>query len=71
MYSVQGLLAMNDTEIGVLLPNSQRQCRTCLRDALRTVPRVGRSCEQFPDGFFLHLLQAGGARTLSTGVPRS
>jgi hypothetical protein len=45
-------------EIGNLLPNDQRQFRTCLRDALRTVPRVGRSCEQFQDGFCLHLLQS-------------
>jgi hypothetical protein len=45
--------AMTSREIGNLLPNNQRQFRTCLRDALRTVPRVGRSCEQFPDEFYL------------------
>jgi hypothetical protein len=28
-----------------------------LRIVLVTVPRVSRSCERFPDGFDLHLLQ--------------
>ena len=28
-----------------------------LRIVLLTVPRVSRSCEQFPDGFDIHLLQ--------------
>jgi hypothetical protein len=28
-----------------------------LRIVLLTVPRVSRSCEHFPDGFGLHLLQ--------------
>ena len=28
-----------------------------VRIVLPTVPRVGRSCELFPDEFFLHLLQ--------------
>jgi hypothetical protein len=51
-------LPQSEREIGNLLPNNQRQFGTCLRDALRTVPRVGRSCEQFPDGFYLHLLHA-------------
>jgi len=31
-----------------------------LRIALVTVPRVSRSCERFPDGFDLHLLQDRG-----------
>ena len=30
-----------------------------LRIVLVTVPRVCRSCEHFPDGFDLHLLQSG------------
>ena len=30
---------------------------TALRSVLVTVPRVSRSCEHFPDGFDLHLLQ--------------
>ena len=52
-------------EIGISLPNKQRQCRTCLRDALLTVPRVGRSCELKEsilrkNGFFLHLLLLPG-----------
>ena len=29
-----------------------------LRNVLITVPRVSRSCEHFPDGFDLHLLQS-------------
>ena len=51
-------------EIGILLPNHQRQHRTfahpegfaAQRIVLVTVPRVGRSCEHFPDGLDLHLL---------------
>ena len=31
--------------------------RAALRIVLVTVPRVSRSCEIFPDGFDLHLLQ--------------
>ena len=31
-----------------------------LRIVLVTVARVSRSCEHFPDGFDLHLLQAAG-----------
>ena len=44
------------SEIGILLPNNQRQHRTLhiqkdvLRIVLVTVPRVSRSCELFPDG---------------------
>ena len=30
--------------------------RAALRIVLVTVPRVGRSCEHFPDGFDVHLL---------------
>ena len=52
--------ALASTEIGVSLPNSQRQHRTLrvqedLRIVLITVPRVSRSCEHFLDGFDLYL----------------
>ena len=51
-------------EIGILLPNNQRQHRTSHvpKDVLPyayllvTVLRVSRSCELFLDGFDLHLL---------------
>ena len=51
-------------EIGILLPNNQRQHRTlhiqtrcaAIRIVLVTVPRASRSCEHFLDGFDLHLL---------------
>ena len=42
--------------------------RTCcpFADVLITVPRVSRSCERFPDGFDLHLLQSvSGIHTLA------
>ena len=54
-YLGQGL-SLGYREIGNLLPNNQRQRRTCLSTVLLTVPRVGRSYELFPDGFDLHLL---------------
>ena len=42
-------------EIGMLLPNKQRQRHpegcAALHIVLVTVPRVSRSCEHFPDGF--------------------
>jgi len=47
-------------EIGNLLPNNQRQRRTCLRIVPHSVPRVSHSCELFPDGFDLHLLLPTG-----------
>jgi len=40
-----------------------------LRIVPRTVPRVGRSYEHFPDGFELHLLRHFSKGR--TGVPRS
>ena len=39
----------NAREIGILLPNNQRQHRAALRIVLVTVPLVGRSCEHFPN----------------------
>ena len=56
-------------EIGILLPNNQRQHRTLhiqkdvQRIVLVTVPRVSRSCEHFPDGFDHHLLPTRGLKT--------
>ena len=44
------------TEIRVLLPDNQRRC---LVTVLVTAPRVGRSYEQFGNGFFLHLPTEG------------
>jgi len=41
------------------------------RGALLTVPRVGRSCEQFPDGFFLHLLHATNTEGSHTSFTRT
>jgi len=58
-------LPRSTREIGILLPNNQRQHRTLhiQKDALRivlvAVPRVSRSFELFQDGFDLHLLQRG------------
>ena len=45
-----------------------------LRIVLVTVPRVSRSCENFPDGFDLHLLQVRYSRRdadHSNGAPSS
>jgi hypothetical protein len=44
-------------EIGVLLPNNQRQHRPLRLQKDVTVPRVSRSCQHFPDGLDLDLLQ--------------
>ena len=38
-----------------------------LRIVLVTVPRASRSCEHFPDGFDLHLLQADGDKDVLIG----
>ena len=46
-------------------PHLARQYRrAALRIVLVTVPRVGRSCEQFPHGFDVHLLQLCDALTM-------
>ena len=44
---------LTEGEIGNLLPNNQRQCRTCYALCHILYPRVGRSYEHFPDGFEL------------------
>ena len=62
--TVLNTLALSSIDIGILLPNNQRQHRTLqiqkevLPYALGslTVPRVSRSREHFPDGFNLQLL---------------
>ena len=40
-----------------------------LRVVLVTVPRVSRSCEHFPDGFDLHLLEMSERDTVYTEQP--
>jgi hypothetical protein len=53
----EGRFAFKGKRLVIYCQTTSVSAVRALRIVLRTVPRVGRSCELFPEGFYLHLLR--------------